>query len=422
MRVFISYAHTEIDRALARVVASRLRAVKIDVWMDESSLPGARHTQQAIEAAAATCGHAVFLVSRSWLERAWTNWELGLFVERTEPAVVVPVWRRPRRQLKLPPQLYQLTGLDWLEGDHDVDARFWQLHCALTDAAPGPADAWSRSGRELTPAASRSLEVPLPTTQVVRPSLRCDRAPQWKTIDDLATSGGSELMLLPGSAGQGHDHFIERVERLMRGDPPRVITRVDWGDGRRPASREEYRDGLARSLGIVPSSDLEAGLGERLAHQNLVLLHPCIRSRFVDDLVVDYYAKWLPEWLSAARPRMDLKCVQPVEWPRESLGAAVMRWVGAGGAADGNARPDADMLLRQLLDKSGDALRAVRLAELHDVSRPELDEFCQIMALKPRQVSWLLDRIGSRRVRSASEVFKAIDDYIPELPDERSIQ
>jgi hypothetical protein len=142
----------------------------------------------------------------------------------------------------------------------------------------------------------------------------------------------------------------------------------------------------------------------------------------VDDLVVDYYAKWLPEWLSAAHPRMHLKCVQPVEWPREGLRAAVMRWVGAGGAADGNARPDADILLRQLLDQSGDALRAVRLTELHDVSRPELDEFCQIMALKPRHVSWLLDRIGSRQVRSASEVFKAIDDYIPELPDERSIQ
>jgi hypothetical protein len=421
MRVFISYAHTEIDRALARVVASRLRAVKIDVWMDESSLPGGRHTQQAIEAAAATCGHAVFLVSRSWLERAWTNWELGLFVERTEPATVVPVWRRPRRQLKLPPQLYQLTGLDWPEGDHDVDARFWQLHCALTDAAPGPADAWSRSGRELTPAASRSQELPLPPAQVVRPSLKCDRAPQWKTMDDLATSGTSELMLLPGSAGQGHDHFVERVERLLRADPPRLIARVDWGDRRRPSSLEEYRDALARALG-VPATDLEAGLGERLAYQNLVLLHPCIRSRFIDELVVDYYAKWLPEWMAAARPRMNLKCVQPIEWPPQRLRDVVMRWVGAGGATDGNGKPEADTLLRQLLDRSAPVLRAVRMSELHDVSRPELDEFCQIMALKPRQISWLLQRIGSRRARTAAEVFDAIDDYIPEVPEERSIE
>lgn len=422
MRVFISYAHTEVDRALARVVAARLRAAKIDVWMDESSLPGGRHTQQAIEAAAATCGHAVFLVSRSWLERAWTNWELGLFVERTAPATVVPVWRRPRRELKVPPQIYQLTGLDWPEGDTDLDARFWQLHCALTDAPPGPADTWGRSGRELSPSRGRPVEPPRQPPQLVRPSLKCDRAPQWKTIDDLATSGGSELMLLPGSAGQGHEHFVERVERLLRSDPPRIIARVDWGDRRRPSSVDEFRDSVARALGIVPASDLEAGLSERLAHQNVVLLHPCIRSRFIDDLVVDYYAKWLPQWVATGRSRMNLKCVQPVEWPRESLRDVVVRWVGAGGGSDGNGKPDADTLLRQLLEQAGPALRAVRMAELHDVSRPELDEFCQVMALKPRQVSWLLERIGSRHARTAGDVFKAIDDYIPELPDERSIQ
>jgi hypothetical protein len=421
MRVFISYAHTELDRALARVIAARLRAVRIDVWMDESSLPGGRHTQKAIEDGAASCGHAMFLVSRSWLERDWTNWELGLFDQRTPEPTLVPVWRRPRRELKLPPQLYQLTGLDWAEHDNDVDARFWQLYCALTDTAPGPAETWGRSGRELGPFRGMVPGLTPPPPRAVRPSLKCDRAPQWKTIDDLATSSTNELMILPGSAGQGHEHFAERVEKLLRADPPRHIARVDWGDGRRPSSKAEYRDGVARALG-VPAEGLETGLGERLAHENLVLLHPCIRSRFIDDMVVEYYAKWLPEWVAAAQPRANVKCIQPVEWPRDTVGSMVRRWLGAGGASDGNARPDADILLRQLLDRAGPVLRAVRLAELHDVSRPELDEFCQIMALKPFQVSWLLDRISARHARTASEVFKAIDDYIPELPDERSMQ
>jgi hypothetical protein len=33
---------------------------------------------------------------------------------------------------------------------------------------------------------------------------------------------------------------------------------------------------------------------------NVVLLHPCLRSRFVDEGLIRYYTEWMPEWLAAA--------------------------------------------------------------------------------------------------------------------------
>src|SRR5262245_61240311 len=55
MEVFLSYAHTAPDQALALYVAARLRAAGIDVWMDRSSLNAGQPTRQAIQAAVARC-------------------------------------------------------------------------------------------------------------------------------------------------------------------------------------------------------------------------------------------------------------------------------------------------------------------------------------------------------------------------------
>jgi hypothetical protein len=421
MRVFISYAHTEVDRALARFVAERLRACAIEVWMDESSLPGGRHTQGAIEEAAATCGHAVFLVSRSWLARDWTHWELGLFDGRTPPATLVPIWRRARKDLRLPPTLYQVTGFEWDEEERNLDARFWQLHCFLHDRGAGPESTWSDKGRTLGVLSGMNATGPVapPPPRSVRPSLKCDRAAQWKTVDDLATSGANELLILPGAAGQAHEHFAERVQRLLRADPPRHIACVDWGN-RRPASRDEYRDAVAVAL-EVGANELESGLRQRLAHENIVLLHACLRSRFLDAQIVEYYTRWLPDWIAAAQPSWNVKCVQPVEWPPETFWSSIGRRLRGSDGDDGSAKPAAEVMLSQLLERSEPLLRAVRLAELHDLSGEDLEEFCQVMALKPRQRTWLRKRIEARRPRTPTEVFKAIDDYIPDVPDERSL-
>ena len=53
MQVFISYAHTPTDTALARYLAARLRDVTVKVWLDESSLKAGDLLQSDIEQAIA---------------------------------------------------------------------------------------------------------------------------------------------------------------------------------------------------------------------------------------------------------------------------------------------------------------------------------------------------------------------------------
>jgi hypothetical protein len=52
------------------------------------------------------------------------------------------------------------------------------------------------------------------------------------------------------------------------------------------------------------------------------------------------------------------------------------------------------------------------------VTADDLGEFCDLMNLTTHQKTWLLERIDARSARTALEIFKAIDDY---LPDARSL-
>jgi hypothetical protein len=419
MQVFISYAHTDADAPLALRIAERLRAAGLTAWLDRASISPSAHTREAIERAARESNHAVFLVSRSWLVRDWTEWELGLF-EHRDPATVrrVPVLRRPRRELRLPPGLYRHAGFEWLEDDPDEDARFWELYCALLGREPGLPQHWSAEGRALTPGVDPPPPPPPPESE--RPSLKCDRARQWTATDTLASSGGNELILVPGAAGQDHDHFMQRIEGHFRPDPPRAIVPVAWRGQGRPRSEGDFRESLAAIL-RVPPLYLEAELAGRLARENLVLLHPCIRFRFVDSPLVRYYSTWWPEWLKAAGAAGNVKCVQPIEWPPYSFPKMLHRWLSAEAAARGTEKPDALGLIRRVLDASAPLLRAIRLAELKDVTRQDLTEFCDLQGLTPPQREWLLDRIRSRNARMPIDVFRAIDDYYPELPADRRI-
>jgi len=422
MQVFLSYAHTPADEQLALYIAARLRGAGVGVWMDKSSLTAGAPTRQAIQDAAAACDHGVFIVSPSWLTRDWTEWELGLFESR-DAAVVrrIPILRQARKELALPPLLFRFTGFEWLDDDRDPDARTWELYCAIQGTAPGPPSSWTTRGQELKTSGDTPELLPPPPPPSFRPSIRCDPAPQWKTVDDLAGSGRNELLLLPGDAGQDHEQFVQRVQRLLRGDPPRRIECVDWlrtSHGRqssRPGSREEYQDALAWAL-RVEAPRLSAALGERLANKNLVLLHPCIRSGFLDETLIDYYTQWLPAWVSEARARMNLKCVQPVEWPPESKWSLLTRWT-MGQTSEGDDRPAAEQMMRTCLESSASMLRAVRLNELHNVSSEDLDDFYQVEALTSGQRGWLTARIDARHPKCPKDLFRAIDDY---LPDARS--
>jgi TIR domain len=418
MQVFISYAHTPADTDLARYLAARLRDVKIQAWLDESALKAGGMLQADIERAIAESDAGVFLMSQSWAASEWTAFELEQF-DRHDPRVVkrIPIFRLPRERLQVPPALIKMKGVVWLEDDGDGDARFWELFCALTDAAPGPAEEWSTAGRKLT---SSSARIPPPRlskpVSSVRPSLRCNRALQWKTVDDLATDTSHEIILVPGVVGQAHEHFLERVQRLLRMDPPRSVATVDWPT--RPRSRDEFREALARALNVT-SAALAEEMGLRLTHANIVLLHPCLRARFVDETLVKYYTVWLPELIEESQPRMNVKCLQPVEWPPESgVAAQLLTWMRLRGTGAEDGKVQAEQLMTRVRTGAGAVLPAIRLHELNDITRADLDEFCDVMKLNDAQKTWLLSRITMRGPKTPREVFQAIDDY---LPDARSV-
>jgi hypothetical protein len=96
MQAFISYAHTPADTALARYVAARLRGVRIDVWLDESSLTAGGLLQEDIERAIAKSDAGIFLMSQSWMASEWTAFGSSSSID--DPHVVrrIPVFRLPR--------------------------------------------------------------------------------------------------------------------------------------------------------------------------------------------------------------------------------------------------------------------------------------------------------------------------------------
>jgi hypothetical protein len=97
------------------------------------------------------------------------------------------------------------------------------------------------------------------------------------------------------------------------------VTTVD--SPTRPRSRDEFRE-LARALHAArfsPSWVPPDAFEHRAA--------PPVCTRFLDDALIRATA-WLPQ-LIECQPRMNLKLLQPVEWPPESTLAAQV-WRGCG--------------------------------------------------------------------------------------------
>jgi len=161
-------------------------------------------------------------------------------------------------------------------------------------------------------------------------------------------------------------------------------------------------------------------MGARLTHSNLVLLHPCVRSLFMDPGLVAYYTEWLPRLLDECRAQKQLKCVQPVEWTEDAgIAGQLLTWLRFRGSTDDeDAHSHAEQLIGEIKTRAASSLRVIRLHDLENVTADDLGEFCDLMSLSTRQKTWLLERIDARSARTAQEIFTAIDDY---LPDARSL-
>jgi hypothetical protein len=226
-----------------------------------------------------------------------------------------------------------------------------------------------------------------------------------------------DVLIVPGESGQAHDHFSQRIRELLTPAPPRSIVSVHWRK-RRPASRDEFFAALADDLEVSIDS-LKREMAERMSDSNLVLLHPCLRSLYIDAPLISYYTEWLPSLLGEVKPRMSLKSVQPVEWPAGEGGvAAMMTWLRLKRPAVDEGKPEAETFIERIRTGVAPALRAIRLQDLSDITDADLDEFCQLQKLTAAQKVWFLSRINARHPRNSEEKLEAIDAY---LADARSV-
>jgi len=414
-RIFISYSHNAADLPLARYLAARLRELGYDVWQDESSQAAGSDLQDKIDQATRTSDHAIFVVSKLSLQSKWCRLEVDRF-DRRDPSTVrrILIFRIPPEQLLLPPAMIGQHGITWLEDDAKHEERFWEVYCALTRTDPGPVERWAEQSRALSKA---SVPPPTPIAAILsKESLRCDRAVQWHGLFEVAPEKSHDVVFVPGEVGQAHDHFCDRVREMLITVPARSIVSVHWR--KRPCTRGEFYEALADDMG-VSTEWLPREIAERMVDSNLVLIHPCLRTRYVDPAIISYYVEWLPELIRQAAPRQSVKCVQPVEWPLPSgVVASVLMLFRLRSAAVEDGYAEAAKFIDLIQAGVAPALRAVRLQDLADVSEKDLEEFCQLENLTPPQKVWFLAQIKARAPRTSAEMFSTIDAL---LPDARSV-
>jgi hypothetical protein len=73
---------------------------------------------------------------------------------------------------------------------------------------------------------------------------------------------------------------------------------------------------LTQALGGRRSSELPELLRNQLQDRDLLILHPVVSRDFfeADELLLDYYTRWLPDLLRSLQVPHCCMIVQPVSW------------------------------------------------------------------------------------------------------------
>ena len=243
-------------------------------------------------------------------------------------------------------------------------------------------------------------------SQIDRPSLLCGRAAQWNEVCGCAPVRFHQVLLVPAARGQEPLHFRDRVQAFLTPDPSRTMVMVHWETP--PKSLDEMVAALAATL-KTNVAGVSQKLQEKLAYQNLVLLHSCVIEGFRQPHVVDYYTKWLPGAL-AQRTTGSLKCLQPIEWPiQEQKGGFLSRFLSSGrGSPDG--RDGALELIAELRNKQAAHVRILDVDELLNLEPRELEQFLEGSEFPLEHQRILLSQLlGGPQV--TGYMFKTIDDY-----------
>ncbi|PYR62009.1 MAG: hypothetical protein DMF91_08180 [Acidobacteria bacterium] len=434
MQVFISHASTESDIQLARALAAALRRADFSPWLDEERLPPGKRLEADLRAAMDTSASAVFLISGSWIESKWCQWELEQFGLRAPAPVLIALLRQPRDELArlLGPDLSALTHLDWRDDIKAPEECFWRLCCGLNGQAPGPQSEWAACGgawwRGSTPASAAPPAQPAlresrmrgPYTAI---STTCNRAKQWGLIVTHAALERHEVLALMGPRGFGHRQLLTRIAQGLT-DPPRVVKEVSWAD-RRPDTLPDLLELLLHALTdyASPSGSIAAGVADQLkallTSRNVVLLHPPIRGGFDRPALLEYYTSVLPQIVGTAPVTHHLKCVHPVEWlpasAGERVGATINEVLGTFTApSPGSVETAAKGFVERMKTGAKPQMPVTILPVLDVVPPDELTEFAERLDLTDAQRARLLEQVRAV-ARTPDEIFEAIDDYYPEV-------
>jgi len=429
-RVFISYAHTEADTALARNLEKWLTAAGIEAWLDESRNWPGKNLDQAIPEAIEKCDAGVFLISRAWTERDWTHKELQLLSRRDPSGNVIPrigLFRAPRNELETvaPAELSRLVTFDWLDGrGADADAAsLYCLCCGILKQEPGSRAGWAEkglafmnAGGAIAPSAAPRLHL-----RAVRrdeyPSLECGRSNEFMSVKQSYAERYHQVAVIAAPRGEAHSHFQLRIRRKINTDPAPVIRDVDWSP--RPITRTDYLERLLRALTDDQSltiDDLPRLLREKLAGENVILMHRVLESSDYDDpRLIDYYTRWLPEQVAQAQPNYCLKCIQPVEWDAtegfRKLARKLTAALGAGDWFCSTEEREASAFMRKVLTMTS-AVKPTKIP-LSPVIESDVDQFCNIKQFSAADSAEIKARTRrGGRVRTSEDVLTAIDDYL----------
>jgi hypothetical protein len=92
--VFICHASEDKDD-FVRPLAERLRENRIEVWYDEFSLKVGDSIRRAIDIGLAKSRYGIVVLSKSFINKEWPQWELDGLVQRQNTAkanIILPIW------------------------------------------------------------------------------------------------------------------------------------------------------------------------------------------------------------------------------------------------------------------------------------------------------------------------------------------
>src|SRR5437773_2294533 len=91
--IFLSHA-TEDKESIARPLALALISAGLHVWFDEFTLLPGDSLRRSIDNGLAKSRYGVIILSRSYLAKQWTTWELDGLVQMavSNGNVLLPIW------------------------------------------------------------------------------------------------------------------------------------------------------------------------------------------------------------------------------------------------------------------------------------------------------------------------------------------